>query len=85
VVRADSTRLPHRSLGATLVFVDPPYGKSLISPALVSASQGGWLAAGALVVIELPAAETPVFPPGFREVDDRRYGATRILCTQYGT
>jgi len=85
VVRADATRLPPGTLAATLAFLDAPYGRSLIAPALASAADGGWLADGALVVIELPADEKPVFPPGFRAVDDRRYGATRIVCTQYET
>jgi 16S rRNA (guanine966-N2)-methyltransferase len=85
IVRADATRLPPRRLAATLAFLDAPYGKSLIVPALAAAAGGGWLADGALVVIELPAEENPAFPEGFREVDDRRYGATRIICTQYET
>ncbi len=85
IVRADATRLPPRSLAATLAFLDAPYGRSLIVPALASAAAGGWLAGGAMVVIELPGDESPAFPPGFRELDDRRYGATRILCTQYVT
>ena len=53
--------------------------------AFAVAAGGGWLADDALVVIELPAEEKPAFPEGFREVDDRRYGATRIICAQYET
>lgn len=85
IVRADATHLPPRKLAATLVFLDAPYGRSLVAPALASAAGGGWLAGGALAVIELPAAERLELPAGFRQVDERRYGATRILCTQYET
>ena len=83
-VRADSARLPARALGATLAFLDPPYGKSLTMPALSSAAGGGWLAPGALVVIEVGAGEPDPLPEGFTLMDDRRYGGTQILIAQYG-
>ncbi|MEN3975226.1 16S rRNA (guanine(966)-N(2))-methyltransferase RsmD [Emcibacter sp. SYSU 3D8] len=85
IVRADAARLAPRPLAATLAFLDPPYGQSLIAPSLAAAADGGWLAEGAFVVIELPAAEEPALPPAFSPVDDRRYGATRIICTCYET
>src|SRR6476619_7522754 len=35
----------------SLVFIDPPYGKGLADKALVSLRDGGWLTAGALLVV----------------------------------
>lgn len=84
IVRADSSSLPPRPLAATLVFLDPPYGKALVNPALSSAARGGWLAAGALAVIEAGADETVSLPDSFAVDDERRYGGSRILCAQYG-
>lgn len=61
-----------------LVFADPPYGKGLGERALVSAKTGGWLAAGALCVVE-EAAASPFEPgPDFRVLDERSYGETVI-------
>ncbi|MDB5734335.1 MAG: rsmD [Alphaproteobacteria bacterium] len=60
-----------------LVFLDPPYRKSLVPRALLSLKDGGWLADGALIVAETEAME-PLDAPGFRLVDDRDYGDTRV-------
>ncbi|MGE0667332.1 MAG: 16S rRNA (guanine(966)-N(2))-methyltransferase RsmD [Sphingomonadales bacterium] len=84
LVRADAASLPPRPLGATLVFLDPPYGKSLAPQALSSAAAGGWLAPGALAVIETGAEDEAALPAGFIQVDARRYGTVRIVCAQYG-
>lgn len=66
-----------------LVFADPPYGKGLAELALASAAGGGWLAPGAVAVVEerTNAAFTP--PAGFELLDTRSYGETAvyILCT----
>lgn len=75
LLKRDATRLPPcDSSAATLVFLDPPYGAGLAPKALVSAMVGGWIAPGALVVIE-EAAEVAA-PEGFLAVEVRRYGET---------
>jgi len=61
---------------ATLVFLDPPYGKGLGEAALSAVLAGGWIAPGALVVWEEGADITP--PNGLRLLDSRRYGDTVI-------
>jgi 16S rRNA (guanine966-N2)-methyltransferase len=54
VFRRDATRLgaAHPVEPFSLVFLDPPYGRGLAEKALASARDGGWLAPGALVVVE---------------------------------
>jgi 16S rRNA (guanine966-N2)-methyltransferase len=59
-----------------LVFLDPPYRKGLIPKALKSL-QDGWLAPNALLVAETEAME-PLEAPGYKLVDDRDYGETRV-------
>ncbi|MBT1155052.1 16S rRNA (guanine(966)-N(2))-methyltransferase RsmD [Aminobacter anthyllidis] len=61
-----------------LVFADPPYGKGLGEKALRSARAGGWLAPGALCVVEEAAAAAFEPGPGFSIVDERSYGETVI-------
>lgn len=61
-----------------LVFADPPYGKGLGERALRSARAGGWLASGALCVVEEAAAASFEPGPGFSIVDERAYGETVI-------
>ncbi|MSP47739.1 MAG: 16S rRNA (guanine(966)-N(2))-methyltransferase RsmD [Alphaproteobacteria bacterium] len=67
------------SLPASLVFLDPPYRSGLAAPALVALSAGGWIAAGALVSIEVGAKEDFAPPEGFTVLDERRYGAARLV------
>ena len=65
-----------------LVFLDPPYRKGLIPKALKSLKDG-WLAPGALLVAETEAME-PLEAPGYRLVDDRDYGETRVRFLTLG-
>ena len=77
LVGRDAIRLgPCPGEAHTLVFCDPPYGKSLGEKALGAALAGGWIAPGALVVWEESADVSP--PEGLAPLDERRYGDTRI-------
>lgn len=61
-----------------LAFLDPPYDKDLVAPALDTLKTGGWLAPGAVVVVEQGAKEEPAALPGFEESDRRQMGAAQI-------
>lgn len=78
--RRDATRLgPCRGAPYDLIFADPPYGKGLAAASLASAREGGWIAPGAVVVIETALDEPTPAPPGLATADDRQYGDTRVL------
>lgn len=79
--RRDATRLGVcKGEPFDLVFLDPPYGTDLGAKALASASEGGWIAPSALIIVECAASDTP---PNLPEIlDDRKYGDTRILVGQ---
>jgi 16S rRNA (guanine966-N2)-methyltransferase len=72
----DAARLGTAPAKFDLAFLDPPYGSGLALPALVGL-QGGWLAPGARIVVELAARET-LDPSGFDIEQERRYGAARF-------
>lgn len=75
--RRDATRLgPNPDAPYDLVFLDPPYGKSMGERALVSALAEGWIAPEALIIWEESAAITP--PTGITLLDARRHGDTTI-------
>lgn len=61
-----------------LVFADPPYGKGFGEKALRSARAGGWLAPGALCVVEETAVVAFEPGPGFSILDERNYGETIV-------
>ncbi len=77
LIKADATRLPQNPDGPfDLIFLDPPYGKSMGQKALALASQNGWISDDALIVWE---ENTPqVAPEGFTQQDQRKYGDTWV-------
>lgn len=77
LLRQNATRLgPNTGAPATLVFLDPPYGKAMGEAALTVAAKGNWIAPGAMVVWE--EATAPMPPAGFTQIDQRRYGDTVV-------
>ncbi len=62
----------------TLVFADPPYNKGLGEKALVSLRDGGWLAAGAIVVLEEAEKAQVADQVGLTLIDQRSYGDTQV-------
>lgn len=82
VLVRDATRPgAHRGLPFGLVFLDPPYGKSLGEAALAACLAGGWLAPGAIVVWEEKAP--PVPPPALLQLDQRIYGGTVVTLLRH--
>jgi 16S rRNA (guanine966-N2)-methyltransferase len=79
IVSHDATRPPPAHEACGLVFLDPPYQRGLIAPALVALQAAGWIEPGGLVVAELGKAETFVPPEGFSTLDRRYYGAAQLL------
>ncbi len=78
--RADATKLGKAPAGPpfTLAFLDPPYDQGLAGPALGALLAGGWLAPGAIVVVEEAAKAAIEAPVGLDLVDERTYGDTGI-------
>ena len=80
--RRDATRLGAMASGAggpfDLVFLDPPYRKDLVLPALAALREGGWLKPDTVLVVETAADEAAVEAPGFAAEDARVYGETRV-------
>lgn len=84
LVRGDATAPPRAEAPVSVAFLDPPYGEDLAVPALTALAAAGWLAADALAIVELPAREdTPAPPAGFALLDDRAYGAARLIFLRF--
>lgn len=83
VVRADVTRPPPSREGCDLLFLDPPYRSGLAAPALAALAENGWVTPGAVATIELGNTEDLVAPAGFATIDERRYGAAKIVILRY--
>ena len=79
VIRADAARPPPSREPCDLVFLDPPYRSGQAAPALAALAGAGWVAPGAIVTVELAHNEDIVPPAGFEVIDERRYGAAKIV------
>ena len=79
VVRADVTRPPPGREPCDLVFLDSPYRSGQGAAAISALAEAGWLAAGAIVTVELAHNEDIAPPAGFAAIDERRYGAAKIV------
>jgi 16S rRNA (guanine966-N2)-methyltransferase len=80
--RRDATDLGPMAAGSggpfELAFLDPPYRKDLVAPALAALHNGGWLTENALIIAETGEDETVATPDGFEKLDERVYGDTRL-------
>ncbi|PXY28318.1 16S rRNA (guanine(966)-N(2))-methyltransferase RsmD [Prauserella muralis] len=69
-----------------LVLADPPYGlgEDALAGVLAALAGGGWLAEGALVVLERAMRDgEPPWPDGLRPLRVRRYGDTGLFWAEY--
>lgn len=83
ILRADATRPPKARAACSIAFLDPPYHKGLAAPALTALAKAGWLAESAICCVELSADEDFSPPEGFQPLDERRYGAAKIVLLRF--
>lgn len=86
VIEGDATHL--RPAGARegerdFAFLDPPYDEAVAPDALKSLADGGWLRPGAIAIVELGRKGDFLQPEGFSVLDDRTYGAARIVILRW--
>src|SRR5712691_1735459 len=79
IVAGDATRPPRALLPCAVAFLDPPYRSGLAAPALGALAAAGWLTPDALIVVEIAAREEFPLPAGFTLIDERVYGAARLV------
>jgi 16S rRNA (guanine966-N2)-methyltransferase len=66
-----------------LVFLDPPYAAGLGEKALDSLAAHAWLSRGAVLVFERGEGEPDIRPEGYELIDERRYGAAKVLFLRW--
>lgn len=65
-----------------LIFLDPPYRKNMLAPALASLHAGRWLQSNSILVAESARDENIPSTDNYALVDERLYGDTRIAFLQ---
>jgi 16S rRNA (guanine966-N2)-methyltransferase len=79
IIPGDATRPPRAALPCAVAFIDPPYQSGLAAAALEALDRIGWLAPDALAIVELGKREELVPPAAFTFLDERVYGAARLV------
>jgi len=93
VLSCSVTHPPKADVPHTLIFLDPPYGKSLVESGLRALVRNGWIAEDALIVAETGATEEFVpFIAGLKPVSatfvpeilcSRRFGAAQVTIWRH--
>ncbi|HYM71387.1 MAG TPA: 16S rRNA (guanine(966)-N(2))-methyltransferase RsmD [Stellaceae bacterium] len=79
VVAGDATHPPRAPYACAVAFLDPPYRSGIAAPALTALAGAGWLAPRAIAVVEIAAGEAFAAPEGFAMIDERVYGAAKLV------
>lgn len=75
----DATKLKeNRGEKASLAFLDSPYKKGLVLPALAALHAGAWLKQGAICVAETEKSFHGIFEKPFSVIDEKSYGDTKV-------
>ncbi len=82
-IRANSSTPPPAHVPCNLIFIDPPYNQGLAQATLENLVKGNWLANDAVVVIETAKKEDITVPEGLEELEDRKYGNSRMRILRW--
>ena len=86
LLKIDARRLGPPPLAAkapcNLIFLDAPYQQDLTQPTLLALSNKGWLAPNGVVVVEVAEKELLEPPRALTVLDERSYGAARVVFLQ---
>ncbi|WP_169567744.1 16S rRNA (guanine(966)-N(2))-methyltransferase RsmD [Sneathiella limimaris] len=79
ILNRDGTFAGQSSKPMDLIMMDPPYKMNLAGPALESLQKGGWIGDKTVVALELAAKEPFEIPEGLNLLEERKYGAAKLL------
>jgi 16S rRNA (guanine966-N2)-methyltransferase len=66
---------------ASLIFLDPPYNKELVSATLIALEKGAWLADEVFFVIETARTEEPDLS-ALQVLSEKIYGDTKVILAR---
>src|SRR5262245_10490561 len=69
--------------GFGLAFLDPPYEQGLAERALASAAAGGWLAPGAVAIVEESRRAVIALPQCYSAMEQRIWGDTQAVFARF--
>jgi 16S rRNA (guanine966-N2)-methyltransferase len=83
MLRSSAEKLPKAREEFNIIFIDPPYYKGVADKALVSLIEQGWVAKGAIIIVELSKREDLAFSAeDFQQIDIKKYGNSKIILLE---
>ncbi len=79
LIKSRATNLKAAPAPCDIIFMDPPYGRSLLAPSIACLLDGNWLAGGGVIIAELKKDEDFEIPEGLTLMDDRKQGIQRVV------
>lgn len=79
----NALNLPKAQYNYDLIFIDPPYHKSLVPKAIESLINSNWLAQKSILVIELAKTDNFSLPSNIELITKRIYGNNKLLLLKY--
>jgi 16S rRNA (guanine966-N2)-methyltransferase len=83
VLIRDATRPGQAPASFDLVLMDAPYRTEQSEPSLAALAEMGWLNKGCICCVELAKKESFQPDPAFTPLDERQYGAARIVILRW--
>ncbi len=84
-LKADSTKLPfplHSMKRSSLIFLDPPYNKGLVLPAIITLKENDWIEEDSVFLIETAKNESLLLEEHIQILIEKEYGDTRIILAR---
>ena len=79
VIKKRASSVSPASAPCDFIFMDPPYDKGLLIPAITCLLEGGWLADSGVIIAELKVGEDFDVPEGLTLIDERTQGIQRVV------
>ncbi len=77
--KVDATSPPKTRKPASLIFLDPPFGKDLATRSLKALHRAGWISQESCIVIEIASRETMELPDEFEILSHKIYGTAQVF------
>lgn len=83
IIKSPAQALGVADDGYDILFCDAPYHQNLTVPVLCRLAEKNWLRAGAWCLIEVAKDEICPLPAAFVLLEERRYGAAKVIIARY--
>lgn len=78
-INSDAKKLRKAQEVCDIIFIDPPYNSNMMYEITTSLLDKGWVGKNSLVIIECGNKDDIAINPGFKVIEERLYGNTKLV------